>query len=313
MWRPKFWFSWCKPCRHASIHSPHYPAEQEDWATVARKGSPKLLQMRRGIHKRKCVPRNAPRLRFVLRGKELYIHGCCQISTSEGSLSRSMANLRRLRLHLRTVWSGDTRSILLQPMGRMERSDSRPRRALIHRESGSPPDYLHTPGSECQHQRAHFRPSSFAFAPGRPRTPCALCAHAPTLTCTRVETLLELMQGIFICSEPRHRLCGRKERCRGVTAEEWLWSSSAWHSGCIIPSRSRQQNCADVMVNERKRCSHSDPSAPNHVQWGYCFTLDSSPVCMFQKNTAACSSNLLPDPAHFLSDTVNSLKSKGID
>lgn len=37
MWRPKFWFSWCKPCRHASIHSPHYPAEQKDGATVAAK------------------------------------------------------------------------------------------------------------------------------------------------------------------------------------------------------------------------------------------------------------------------------------
>lgn len=68
------------------------------------------------------------------------------MSTSEGSLSRSMANLRRLRLHL-NVWSGDTRSILLQPMGRMERTDSRPRDALIHHESWSPADSFHTPGS----------------------------------------------------------------------------------------------------------------------------------------------------------------------
>lgn len=194
MWRPKFWFSWCKPFRHASIHSPHYPAEQEEGATAARKARPKLLQMtlrRREIHKRKSVTRNAPRVCFVVGEIELYIHGCCQISTSEGSLSRSLANLRRLRLHLRTVRAGDTRSVLLQPMGRMEATDSRPRNALIHRESGSTPDYLHTPGSRVS-TRAHI--SSVQAASRVRRGDFALCAHRvrePTLRYTRAEALLE--------------------------------------------------------------------------------------------------------------------------
>lgn len=262
MWRPKFWFSWCKPCRHASIHSPHYPAEQEEGATVPRKDRPKLLQItlrRREIHKRKSVTRNAPRVCFVVGEIELYIHGCCQISTSEGSLSRSMANLRRLRLHLRTVWAGDTRSVLLQPMGRMEGTDSRPRNALIHSESGSPADYLNTPRSSVS-TRAHISAQAASRLRRGDLALCARCVCEPTLSYTRVETLLELMQGIFICSESRHRVCGRKERCVGVTAEIWLRSSWEWALGCTIRSSSRNQTCAgQIWWSKRKDCRHSAP------------------------------------------------------
>lgn len=154
-----------------------------------------------------------------------------------------MANLRRLRLHLRIVWSGDTRSILLQPMGRMERTDSRPRNALIHRESGSPPDYLQTPGSSVS-TRAHISVQAASRFGRGDLALRARCVREPTLSYTRVETLLELMQGIFICSEPRHGVCGIKERCGGVAAEVCLRSSSVWDAGCIIRSRSRNQTCA---------------------------------------------------------------------
>lgn len=165
-----------------------------------------MTLQRREIQKRKSVTRNAPRVLFCAQGNlTIYAWLLSNIYKWRFSSLEPWQNLRRLRLHLRTVWSGDTRSILLQPMGRMERTDSRPRNALIHRESGSPPDYLPTPGSSVS-SRA---PISVQAAPRfgvffLRRGDLALrarCVYESTLSYTRAETLLELMQGMFICSE----------------------------------------------------------------------------------------------------------------
>lgn len=173
-------------------------------------------------------------------------------------------NLRRLRLHLRTVWSGDTRSILLQPMGRMERTDSRPRNALIHRESGSPPDYLPTPGSSVS-SRAHISVQAaprffvFFFCAAATSQLRARCVCESTLSYTRAETLLELMQGMFICSEIAS--CGRKERWSGVTAAVWLRPSAVWHTRCIIPESEQEWELrrADLMAQRLKTAPRALP------------------------------------------------------
>lgn len=206
-------------------------------------------------------------------------------------LSRAMANLRRLRLHLRTVWSGDTRSILLQPMGRMERTDSRPRNALIHRESGSPPDYLPTPGSSVS-SRARISVQAAPRFLLRPRTRCALRVRIYDQLHTSRDTFGVDAGDIYLL---RDSVCGRKERWSGVTAEVWLRPSSVWHTRCIIRSKSRNESCAgQIWWSEIKNCAQSAPfTFPIDVQWDYCFKPDLCPVCMFlQLRTVACSNNL---------------------
>lgn len=132
------------------------------------------------------------------------------MSPSEGSLSRSMANLRQLRLHLRAVWSRDTRSILLQPMGRMERTDSRPRNALIHRESGSPCMWT------MRTHQDRVSASERTFPPIRRHLCAAATPHSARAsfpgTKVRIsaqshaskKTLLELRESPCICSEPQN-------------------------------------------------------------------------------------------------------------
>lgn len=168
-----------------------------------------------------------------------------------------MANLRRLRLHLRTVRSGDTRSILLQPMGRMERTDSRPRNALIHRESGSPPDYLHTPGSGVS-TSAHISV----------RAASRLRRSNPAL---RARTYAQLHKSRGTSGVYAGYICLLRATTWNLWEKRKVWwghgsSLAPLQFGVRVRTHHQEQEAetdpcrTDVMVKERKHCRHSAPS-----------------------------------------------------
>lgn len=166
------------------------------------------------------------------------MHGCCQISTSEGSPLSShgktsvgsgciwgLCDRETRGASCSSQWEG-WRGLTAVPATHWFTVKADLLRTISPRR-----DRVSAAERPFPSKQLHVFVLCF-FAPRRPRTPCALRVRIYAQLHTSRDTFGVDAGHVYLL---RDSVCGRKERWSGVTAEVWLRPSSVWHTRCIIP------------------------------------------------------------------------------